>query len=438
MAAKAVNLEVEDEKKEEEVPAKEAAPFPSCTTDVSSTDSNPLDNTSISPNEIEVTASDNNPKSSILSSSWWKRKQIPEASLLAEKDIRSSIENARKRLFQEAMEGSVNLLCRRPERICVLMHHDGTKDPLKGIELHSEDGIVSILKIHRDSSLNVRNPITVPYDAWEKADDDSYQEGSLLKEGDMLESINDWACSGKSIEEVSQYLDSLSEGNLYITFRTKDGKEHIGLFQLVILKSDAFTDSAQLVPSTAESPPKTDVSSSSDSGIPHAQWETKIPQEKEIDQNAGSGNPLGLQVVQRKTLLQIRKSESLLNPALRAGDFLVALGFVACAGLQPLDAETVWNHQVESWKDCLSLLVVEQNDTQRRWDQVRRTAVAVSGGALLGVGAVIMATPLHPVGHAMAFGGIGVLGTEFEAPKRMIQATRDKFRRKEKDTATET
>jgi hypothetical protein len=32
-----------------------------------------------------------------------------------------------------------------------------------------------------------------------------------------------------------------------------------------------------------------------------------------------------------------------------------------------------------------------------------------------------MVTPLHPVGHAMAIGGVGILGTEFEAPKRALE-----------------
>jgi hypothetical protein len=29
-----------------------------------------------------------------------------------------------------------------------------------------------------------------------------------------------------------------------------------------------------------------------------------------------------------------------------------------------------------------------------------------------------MVTPLHPIGHAMAFGGVGVLGTEFDRPRQ--------------------
>eukprot|EP00535_Pseudo-nitzschia_heimii_P003197 CAMPEP_0197176128 /NCGR_PEP_ID=MMETSP1423-20130617/2160_1 /TAXON_ID=476441 /ORGANISM="Pseudo-nitzschia heimii, Strain UNC1101" /LENGTH=804 /DNA_ID=CAMNT_0042625451 /DNA_START=185 /DNA_END=2599 /DNA_ORIENTATION=- len=55
---------------------------------------------------------------------------------------------------------------------------------------------------------------------------------------------------------------------------------------------------------------------------------------------------------------------------------------------------------------------------------IRKRAVAMGGGALIGTGAVLMVTPLHPVGHAMAIGGLGVLGTEFETPRRAFQNAR--------------
>jgi hypothetical protein len=35
-----------------------------------------------------------------------------------------------------------------------------------------------------------------------------------------------------------------------------------------------------------------------------------------------------------------------------------------------------------------------------------------------------MVTPLHPIGHAMAMGGIAVLGTEFEKPRKMLTRAR--------------
>lgn len=36
-----------------------------------------------------------------------------------------------------------------------------------------------------------------------------------------------------------------------------------------------------------------------------------------------------------------------------------------------------------------------------------------------------MVTPLHPIGHAMAIGGVGVLGTEFERPRKAAQRAKD-------------
>jgi hypothetical protein len=59
--------------------------------------------------------------------------------------------------------------------------------------------------------------------------------------------------------------------------------------------------------------------------------------------------------------------------------------------------------------------------SRSRMDSFRRAAVGVAGGALVGVGGVLMATPLHPIGHAMALGGVGVLGMEFERPRKAIQ-----------------
>ena len=42
-------------------------------------------------------------------------------------------------------------------------------------------------------------------------------------------------------------------------------------------------------------------------------------------------------------------------------------------------------------------------------------------------GTILMATPLHPVGHAMALGGVGLLSTEFEAPKKVLESTKKRI-----------
>ena len=43
-----------------------------------------------------------------------------------------------------------------------------------------------------------------------------------------------------------------------------------------------------------------------------------------------------------------------------------------------------------------------------------------------------MATPLHPIGHAMALGGVGVLSTEYEAPKRALASAKSRLKRSPK------
>eukprot|EP00536_Pseudo-nitzschia_multiseries_P004348 jgi/Psemu1/9823/gm1.9823_g len=66
----------------------------------------------------------------------------------------------------------------------------------------------------------------------------------------------------------------------------------------------------------------------------------------------------------------------------------------------------------------------------RAWSsRLRRAAVTAGGSALVGTGAVLMVTPLHPVGHAMALGGLGVLGTEFEAPRTALDGVRRSWTR---------
>lgn len=71
--------------------------------------------------------------------------------------------------------------------------------------------------------------------------------------------------------------------------------------------------------------------------------------------------------------------------------------------------------------------IVTRSTTNWR-QKMRKASIAVSGGAMVGVGAVIMATPLHPIGHALAIGGVGVLGTEFQAPKKAASFANQKRR----------
>jgi hypothetical protein len=51
--------------------------------------------------------------------------------------------------------------------------------------------------------------------------------------------------------------------------------------------------------------------------------------------------------------------------------------------------------------------------------RLRKAGAAVGGGALMTVGAAIMVTPLHPIGHAMFLGGGYIVGSEFEGARKL-------------------
>lgn len=125
---------------------------------------------------------------------------------------------------------------------------------------------------------------------------------------------------------------------------------------------------------------------------------------------------------------------------IKAGDILLCADDIPCYNgeLSPGDLSLVWRTALMTKVLVTDPVQTAISKTKRerppsyaaittcnvpptRLESFRKTAVAATGGALVGTGAVLMVTPLHPVGHAMAIGGLGVLGTEFEAPKKAFE-----------------
>ena len=48
---------------------------------------------------------------------------------------------------------------------------------------------------------------------------------------------------------------------------------------------------------------------------------------------------------------------------------------------------------------------------------------------MVGAGAVLFCTPLHPIGHAIGLGGMAVLGTEFDAPRKATKTATKSIRK---------
>jgi len=149
-------------------------------------------------------------------------------------------------------------------------------------------------------------------------------------------------------------------------------------------------------------------------------------------QNDSFGDPT--QKISTSRLLQIKSirpdgllASSVLNP----GDFVLAINGTPCAQISSEDATTMVTES-ESSVDVLTLnpkLAQEYFSPSRvqRWmRRARRTGVGAVGGTMLGLGLIMIPLPFPPpLGEILVVGGVSVLGTEFEAPKRVMRNARN-------------
>ena len=111
----------------------------------------------------------------------------------------------------------------------------------------------------------------------------------------------------------------------------------------------------------------------------------------------------------------------------RSNDVVLAINTIPAYELRPDDANMVLQSMATT-HSCVHLKFYSPPLSRR--ESIRRATVATAGGTLVGAGAIMMVTPLHPIGHAMTIGGLGVLGTEFEGPKRAFTKVGDAVRRR--------
>ena len=117
--------------------------------------------------------------------------------------------------------------------------------------------------------------------------------------------------------------------------------------------------------------------------------------------------------------------------AIREGDIVVGINEFIASRLSPQDAASfIINDVLSSPKTChltISTIAASQLTWSTKWGKIRKAAVAAGGGTLVASGAILMATPLHPVGHAMALGGVGILGTEYDAPRKVWNSAKERL-----------
>ena len=137
--------------------------------------------------------------------------------------------------------------------------------------------------------------------------------------------------------------------------------------------------------------------------------------------------PIGIDFKKEEELLMIDsivdKDAWLSDSCLESGQVVLSMNQIPSYELDVDGANASLNVRIDS-SPYVSITTLS---CKKRTSSVRRAAVAVGGSAMVGLGAVVMATPLHPLGHALALGGMGVLGSEFEAPRKAVKSARRSF-----------
>lgn len=116
--------------------------------------------------------------------------------------------------------------------------------------------------------------------------------------------------------------------------------------------------------------------------------------------------------------------------AIKAGHILVGINEFITSHFSPEDVIFLIKSILCEASTQLSITTIASSETNTpatKWDKVRKAAAAVGGGTMVGAGAILMVTPLHPVGHAMAIGGVSVLGTQFEAPRKVMNSAKERL-----------
>ncbi|KAG7364309.1 PDZ domain containing protein [Nitzschia inconspicua] len=126
----------------------------------------------------------------------------------------------------------------------------------------------------------------------------------------------------------------------------------------------------------------------------------------------------------------------LAHSSLSKGDIVLAINDIPCAEKSPLEAAAL----ILESASAVSILALNPKHADRqhsglesraqKWLRgAKRVGIAIGGGTMVGVGLIFIPTLPPPFGEVLIVGGVSVLGTEFEAPKRLVRSTRDSLER---------
>jgi len=260
--------------------------------------------------------------------------------------------------------------------------------------------------------------------------DGSQHSLTFFEPGDVLEHVNDLDCRhAKNLGEINTHLEHKKQESA----RSSD--------------DDGQADGENMV---SICPPLTTIavstSGAQDSNPPLSALDPKICQAIALRpaEKTNCGVPyIGIQFgradgedTEESGLLTVRKllcGGWFNSPAcaIKEGDFVVGINEYICSSLAPDDAQVLLEAVSEqsTQLSITTLSLPDAGETKSKLAKLRKAAVAAGGGSLVVVGGALMVTPLHPIGHAMALGGVGVLSTEYEAPKRAMRSAKSRLKR---------
>jgi hypothetical protein len=110
---------------------------------------------------------------------------------------------------------------------------------------------------------------------------------------------------------------------------------------------------------------------------------------------------------------------------LAEGQVILKIQDTPCFDMSPAEARSLLQEELNREPESFSITTYGLPQIRGRNGGLRRAFMGVGGSVLVGAGVAIMATPLHPLGHAVAlggghvmtYGGMGVISSQLKGPK---------------------
>jgi len=244
-----------------------------------------------------------------------------------------------------------------------------------------------------------------------------------FRPGDIVSALNQIDCRTLSIEDIIS--PTLQQNQGFVTLQIRRPTGNPDLLEAILFTLNQRDSTEQQATENDEVDDLEEITDDADHENDTEPEQLPIGLRlEEFDLQQSTQEPSSSQRDHFVKIAQVDKTGFLAQSILQTGDEIVSIDGMDMRGLCSEEVDCILNSKF--WEAPFVTIRVQRK--AGRWS-LRRAAVAVGGGAMVGVGSVIMATPLHPIGHAMAIGGVAVLGTEFEAPRRIVNSAKKGFQK---------